>query len=348
MVVVVPPPRYTTTGSEASGSATTGSSVRRARGGEMEDLVERALLDQEVVEVAAGSHRWASRTLGATVARLLGLEAPGYDASMTTPDRKPDAKPDDKPEAEPSTRAEAHRSAKQLARSRWVRRLADALLIAGGLLLSYPFWSAGYAQVQQARLDSAYRDQSSAFAGIASANADTREHGVPPRELVRRLAVLFGRQLKPGDPIGHLKIPRIGFNRLVQQGVSGKAGLDPSGDRDLLRGGPVHYGMTPLPGAGEPFAVAGHRTTYGAPFNRLDRLRAGDPIFLDTPYARFRYAVVKTTVVKPSDVSVLYDRGYGLILTTCTPLYSASHRLIVWGRLVKRVPLGQGTRSGSR
>ena len=99
MVVVVPPPRYTTTGSEASGSATTGSSVRRARGGEMEDLVERALLDQEVVEVAAGSHRWASRTLGATVARLSGPEAPGYDASMTTPDRKPDVKPDDKPEA---------------------------------------------------------------------------------------------------------------------------------------------------------------------------------------------------------------------------------------------------------
>ena len=265
---------------------------------------------------------------------------------MTTSDRKPDAKPDDKPEAKSATRTEAQRSAKRHVRRRWVRRLADALLITGGLLLSYPFWSAGYAQVQQARLDSAYRDQSSAFAGIA--NVDTREHSVPTRELVRRLAVLYGRQLRPGDPIGHLKIPRIGFNRLVQQGVSGRASLDPAGDRDLLRGGPVHYGMTPLPGAGEPFAVSGHRTTYGAPFNKLDRLRAGDPIFLDTPYARFRYAVVKTTVVQPNDVSVLYDRGYGLILTTCTPLYSASHRLIVWGRLVKSVPLGQGARSGSR
>ena len=93
---------------------------------------------------------------------------------MTTPDKKPDAQPDDKPEAVPATRAEANRSAKEHARRRWVRRLADGLLITGGLLLSYPFWSAGYAQVQQARLDSAYRDQSSAFAGIASANTVTR------------------------------------------------------------------------------------------------------------------------------------------------------------------------------
>jgi sortase A len=267
---------------------------------------------------------------------------------MTTPDETPSAKPDDDPEARPAAPAEAHRRAQQPAGNRWVRRLADVLLITGGLLLSYPFWSAGYAQVQQARLDSAYRNQRSAFAGIVRTNAGTRDHTLPTGELVRRLAVLFGRRLKPGDPIGHLKIPRIEFNRLVQQGVGGTAGLDPSGDRDLLRGGPVHYGMTPLAGAGEPFAVSGHRTTYGAPFNQLDKLRPGDPIFLDTPYARFRYAVVKTTVVKPNDVSVLWDRGYGLVLTTCTPLYSASHRLIVWGRLVSSVPLGQKALSSSR
>ena len=64
---------------------------------------------------------------------------------MTTPGSEPDAKPDDKLEAEPATRAEAQRRTKQQARNRWVRRLADVLLIAGGLVLSYPFWSAGYA-----------------------------------------------------------------------------------------------------------------------------------------------------------------------------------------------------------
>ena len=115
--------------------------------------------------------------------------------------------------------------------------------------------------------------------------------------------------------------------------------LDPDGDRALLRNGPVHYGITPLPGAGEPFAVAGHRTTYGAPFYELDKLRSGDPIYVDTPYGRFRYGVAKTTTVDPTDIGVLDDRGYGLVLTTCTPPYSAAHRLVVWATLEKARPL---------
>lgn len=218
-----------------------------------------------------------------------------------------------------------------------MRRLADILLIAGGLVLAYPFWSAGYAQVQQTRLDAAYRDDSAAFSTLAAANVDTRSHDVPEAEIVRRLAVLFGGRLRAGDPIGRLRIPLIDLDRLVQQGARGSASLDP--DRALLRNGPVHYGFTPLPGAGEPFAVAGHRTTYGAPFNKLDRLKRGDRIFFDTPYARFRYEVAKTTVVLPDDVGVLRDRGYGLVLTTCTPPYSASHRLIVWAALERATPL---------
>ena len=224
-------------------------------------------------------------------------------------------------------------------RSRWVRRLGDILLIAGGIVLAYPFWSAGYAQVQQSRLDATYREQSAAFATVAAANEDTRLHNVPKTEVVRRLGVLFGGDLHAGDPIGRLRIPRIGLDRLVQQGSRSGGGLDPASDRALLRNGPVHYAITPLPGVGDPFAVAGHRTTYGAPFNKLDRLRKGDPIYLDTPYARFRYSVARTTEVLPSDVGVLYDRGYGLVLTTCTPLYSASRRLIVWAVLERAVPL---------
>ena len=58
--------------------------------------------------------------------------------------------------------------------------------------------------------------------------------------------------------------------------------------------------------------------------------RRGDPIVVDTPYARFTYRVARLTTVLPSDVGVIYDRGYGLVLTTCTPPYSASHRLVVW------------------
>jgi sortase A len=224
-------------------------------------------------------------------------------------------------------------------RGRWLRLIGDVLLIIGGLVLAYPFWSAAYAQVQQTRLDSTYREQTVAFVHDINAAADTRTHRVPDAELLRRLAVMYGKKLDPGDPIGRLRIPRIDLDRLVQQGVSGKLALDPEGDRALLRNGPVHYGITPLPGQGEPFAVAGHRTTYGAPFYELDRLRRDDPIYVDTPYGKFRYKVAKTTTVDPADTTVLADRGFGLVLTTCTPPYSAAHRLIVWATLEKARPL---------
>jgi len=224
-------------------------------------------------------------------------------------------------------------------RSRWLRLAGDLLLIVGGLVLAYPFWSAAYAQVQQSRLDTTYREQSVAFVEDISADASSRPHDVSDEEVVRRLAVRYGDKLRPGDPIGRLRIPRIDLDRLVQQGAEGKRALDPDEDRALLRNGPVHYGNTLLPGAGEPFAVSGHRTTYGAPFFELDRLRKGDPIFVDTPYARFRYEVAKTTTVDPTDIGVLEDRGYGLVLTTCTPPYSAAHRLIVWATLERARPL---------
>jgi sortase A len=270
-----------------------------------------------------------------------------YHAGMEpTPDKGPGTVPDARPETAASAvggssagdAAAASPHPRGAGRSRWARRLGDVLLIAGGLLLAYPFWSAGFAQVQQGRLSTAYQDSSAAFAPIV-AKADARKHDVPPVEVVRRLAVLYGKRVHAGDPIGRLRIPSIGLDHLVQQGVGGRAGLDPSGDHALLRNGPVHYASTPLPGAGDPFAVAGHRTTYGAPFNRLGDLRPGDAIYVDTPYARFRYAVVMTTVVLPTDTGVLNDRGYALVLTTCTPMYSASHRMIVWAQLKRATPL---------
>jgi sortase A len=224
-------------------------------------------------------------------------------------------------------------------RSRLLRRLADAMLIVGGLILAYPFWSAGYTWIQQGRLDSAYQSQSQAFAASLGAHAALPTTSLPATVVVSRLAGLFTATLKAGDPIGRIQIPRIGLNVIVQQGVSGKAGFDPFGNGDLLRNGPVHYAVTPLPGAGDPFAVAGHRTTYSAPFNRLNDLHRGDAIYMVTPYAKFRYSVVKTTVVLPTDITVLADRGYSLVLTTCTPLYSATHRLIVWAQMTSERPL---------
>ena len=211
------------------------------------------------------------------------------------------------------------------------RRVASLLLIAGGLTLAFPFWSAAYTRYQQGHLSSDYRRASAAFAVGEQRQASALALLHTPEMRARHLAGLFARGLKPGDPIGRLVIPRIRLDRVVVQGNSGAGSLNPESDAAYLRGGPVHYGVTGLPGSGrEPFAVAGHRTTYGAPFYSLNALQRGDRIVVDTPYGRFAYRVARLSTVLPSDVGVLYDRGYGLVLTTCTPPYSASHRLVVW------------------
>ena len=214
------------------------------------------------------------------------------------------------------------------------RVVADLLLVTGGLMLAFPLWSGLFTTVQQGRLDAAYGREAAGYRVAVRVAQDQRsKRELPPELELRRLARLFAGRLETGDPIGRLRISSIGLDAVVQQGVAGAASLDPDGDRALLRKGPVHYGNTPLPGAGEPFAVAGHRTTYGAPFSRLDELRPGDRVTVQTPYAILTYEVAKATTVEPEDVGVLRDRGYGLVLTTCTPRFSASHRLVIWGRL---------------
>lgn len=141
----------------------------------------------------------------------------------------------------------------------------------------------------------------------------------PPR-------VLRGKPL-PGDSIAKLTIPRIGGSYYVVEGTD-------AGD---LRKGPGHYGDTPLPGKGGTVGIAGHRTTYGAPFRNIDDLRPGDPVRIEMAKGRFIYRVEKTRIVDPSEVSVKRGVGYErLILTACHPLYSAAQRIVVFARLRKR------------
>jgi sortase A len=124
--------------------------------------------------------------------------------------------------------------------------------------------------------------------------------------------------------MGRIRIPEIGVADVVVQGTG-------TGD---LRKGPGHYPETPLPGERGTVAVAGHRTTYGAPFRRLDQLERGDRIDLRMPYGRLTYAVERTRIVPPTELSVTdrvaFDR---LVLSACHPLYSAEKRIIVFARL---------------
>lgn len=129
----------------------------------------------------------------------------------------------------------------------------------------------------------------------------------------------------PGSPVGEIRIPAIGLDQVVVEGVA----------EAELSLGPGHYPGTPLPGEAGNVGIAGHRTTWGHPFYSLDRLRAGDPIVITTVQGTFTYDTTGSQVVAPSDVAVLDPTAAPeLTLTTCNPRYSAAQRLVVRARLV--------------
>ena len=141
----------------------------------------------------------------------------------------------------------------------------------------------------------------------------------PPRVLQRK-------PLK-GDAIGRIELPALGRRYLLVEGTD-------TGD---LRKGPGHYHDTPLPGERGTVGIAGHRTTHGAPFRTIDKLRRGDRVVVDMTYGRFVYRVDRTRIVAPTQTSVKQSVGYDqLILSACHPLYSAAQRVVVFARFVRR------------
>jgi sortase A len=152
--------------------------------------------------------------------------------------------------------------------------------------------------------------------------------------LHQRIAFLARReqhQVATGDAVGHISIPKIGAGYDVVQGT----------DEASLEKGPGHYPGTAFPGLSETVAIAGHRTTYLAPFRHLDALKPGDRIVLRMPYAVFTYAVQYRRIVLPTALWVTNNVGYErLVLSACNPLYSAAQRIIIFARLKSVTPLG--------
>jgi sortase A len=147
----------------------------------------------------------------------------------------------------------------------------------------------------------------------------------------------------PGDAIGIIRIPRLGTNYAyaIVQGVS----------TDDLKKGPGHYPGTAMPGELGNFVVSGHRTTYLAPFNGLGELAKGDAIVIETRDTWYTYRVTGTETVLPTAMDVISPVPHHpgakptsrlITLTTCTPKYSASHRLIVYGQLESALPKSAG------
>jgi sortase A len=191
-----------------------------------------------------------------------------------------------------------------------LRFVASVMMVSGVLLISDAVitlaWqepvSAYLSERQQVKLEKALID--------------------PPERVVRKDPL-------PGDALGKLRIPAIGVSEYVVEGT----------DAANLRKGPGHYPDTPLPGQRGTSAIAGHRTTYGAPLRKLDQLDRGDRIVVELPYGTFVYRVERTQIVDDSALwvtkKVSHDR---LVLTACHPLHSAAQRIVAFARLVDRRP----------
>ncbi len=181
------------------------------------------------------------------------------------------------------------------------------------LFVAYQLWGTGlYTARAQDDLKSDFRKK------LAAAPAAPSPADPSPSE---RTGTTVAPPPPPtGDEVAIIRIPKVGIDHAVVQGVS----------LADLRRGPGHYPSTPLPGETGNAGIAGHRTTYGAPFNRLDELTAGDEVLVTTLRGSYRYLVKELKVVKPSQVEVLDPTPEPtLTLTTCNPKYSAKERLIV-------------------
>jgi sortase A len=134
-------------------------------------------------------------------------------------------------------------------------------------------------------------------------------------------------QVAPGAPVARIIVPRLNLDGIVVE----LANLD---DRENLNKGPGHVPGTAYPGMPGNCFIAGHRTTYGAPFGRIDELKDGDRIILVTAEGKHIYTVYEQRIVAPTDLSVLGQEGDPRVtLMACHPKFSASKRMVVLGRL---------------
>jgi sortase A len=207
-----------------------------------------------------------------------------------------------------------------------MRRAAAAVLVAAGVLALADAavtlaWQEPLSALRTAGAQRELRAELDARWRALPATARAVRHGA---RALRRDATTLRRGAPDGAAVARLRVPRLGLDTVVVRGAR---------PNDLHRA-PGLFGAA-LPGEGATVAIAGHRTTYGAPFRHIDRLRRGDRVTVALPYATFRYAVTGRRVVDPGEVSVLARSGRErLVLTACHPLFSAARRMVVYARLV--------------
>jgi sortase A len=205
-----------------------------------------------------------------------------------------------------------------------LRGIGRSLIGAGVLVLLFVVYQLFGTSLAESRSQRDLRKQFQASAPAPAAPTTTPStKGTAPAKVPPTTAALPATPV--GDAVAILTIPKVGVDVAIVEGV---------GVPDLKKG-PGHYPKTPLPGQPGNTAIAGHRTTYGAPFYHLDGVAKGDLIYITTHTGRYQYQVVSQSVVAPSDVSVIEPtKDNRLTLTTCTPRFSASKRLIVVASLM--------------
>jgi sortase A len=215
---------------------------------------------------------------------------------------------------------------------RYLRRLGLAIAVFGVLLICWAVYiyffgdpiTALYQDWRQHQLSGQLDKEFRQFKPPVPLT--TKKGGAPSPAAIRAAALRFSRQARPGQAIGRIEIPRIGLIKVVVNGTDWAA--------DLSRG-PGRYPQSSWPGLGKVTAIAGHRTTFGAPFRHIDELARGNRIRLLMPYGTFTYRVFAHEIVPSNDWSILHRRKFDtLVLSACHPLYSASHRWIVFAGLV--------------
>jgi sortase A len=217
---------------------------------------------------------------------------------------------------------------------RGIRLLGTLLAVAGALTLLWallvwqwqdPFTGL-YTKWKQRQLASQYVKRTQSFAPAISGDTQAAE-----RESIAREAKRYRKSSRRGEVIGRLRVPRMGVNMLLVNGT----------DHDTLKKGPGRDQRTFMPGENRLIYIAGHRTTYLAPFSHIDRLRSGDRITIQVPYGTFIYAVTRHRIVKSTDLSVLRSPRHEVVeLQACHPRFFASHRYIAYARLLRVEPRG--------
>jgi len=230
-------------------------------------------------------------------------------------------------------------------KNKTLRYLGIALIAIGIVIIAYPFYTNFVMKTREEAVMNSWENQVSFDTTIQATTTDaltgndtqvTDESGNTSQsqttqsgessETTQGAQIDQSQQVIPGATF-KITIPKINSSWVGYEGTN-----IPS-----LKRGPGHYIVTPRPGELGTCVIAGHRTTYGAPFNRVDQLVNGDQIIIETPDGKqFIYLVTGEMEVLPNDLSAIVQTEYAsLILTTCTPKFRATRRLLVFARLAE-------------